>query len=216
MAKGLAQDHGRAGKCPVHVTVGIGSAKEHVAGDAVVEERSAGGKRRVGIGDSRQRLAVHLDEIAGVGGLGRAVGAEPNHRLADEADALGSEGRPLGGPEPRTFQSRRERLHPLRQILPGERRGDSRRPPRSLDVDAPHPRVRMDAPHEGRVEQLGQPEIVEVGAASCEQARVLDALDAPARQARGDAQMRTPRGLRPWRREAARRRPGARAAPRPN
>ena len=191
MAKGLAQDHGRAGKCPVHVTVGIGSAKEHVAGDAVVEERSTGGKRRVGIGNSGQRLAVHLDEIAGVGGLGRAVGAEPNHRLPDEAHALGSESPPLGGPEARAFQSRREGLHPLRQILPGERRGDSRRATRALHVHPANLRVSMDAPHEGRVEQPGQPKIVEIGATPGEQARVLDALDAPARQPRGDAQRGT-------------------------
>jgi len=48
--------------------------------------------------------------------------------------------------------------------------------------------MRVHAPYESRVEQSRHSEIVEVGAAPGQQARILDALDAPARQPRGDAQ----------------------------
>ena len=89
-------------------------------------------------------------------------------------------------------KARRERSDRLRQILPRQHGGDAGRAPRARHVHAAHVSVRVHAPHEGGVEQPGHPEIVEVGAAPGQQARVLDALDAPARQPRGDAQTRAP------------------------
>ena len=106
MTERLAQDHGRAGERAVHVTMGAAAAEQHVARDAIVKERSALDERSVGIGQSRQGLVVHLDEIAGVGGLGRALGAQRGDGFADEARALRSEGRPLRGPEAPAFESR--------------------------------------------------------------------------------------------------------------
>jgi hypothetical protein len=57
----------------------------------------------------------------------------------------------------------------------------------------------MDAPHERRMEQSRQTKVVEIGAVPREQMRVLDALDAPARQTRGDTQMAVRESFRAWR-----------------
>ena len=63
-----------------------------------------------------------------------------------------------------------ERVH-------GEHAVDAGHRPRLLDVDAHDARMRLLAAAERDVQHAGQRLVVDVGAASGEQARVLDALD---------------------------------------
>ena len=213
VAERLTEHEVRAGEGSVHVSVGMVAVKEQVAGNILVEERSIRRDGGVHAREGGQGLVVDVDELTGIGGLGRALRAQGGHGLSHEADALGGEGGPHRRPEALALEARRERGDPRRHVLPRQRGDHSGRASRALDIHAPHSCVRVGTAHERGVEESGEAQVVEIGALPREETRVLHALDAPARQTRREAQMAVRGRVRTWRREAGPRPPAARAVP---
>lgn len=181
-----------------------------------MDERRVRREGRPRIDHRGQRLAIHRHELGRVHGLARPFRADRRDRLADEAKPILREGRTASRPEASAFQSRGERAHPFGQIMRGENGGHAGRPSRETHLGVAEHGMRMGAAREGRVKQSGNLEVVEVRAPPGQEARILDALDARAGEARSRAQRRTVAELRAWRPGEGRRRPGARAAPSPS
>jgi hypothetical protein len=215
VAERLPDDHGGGGEGRVHVALASPPLEEDVGVQLGMETRGSRRQRAHDIGHRGQRLTLHRHELGGIGGgVGRA-GGHRGHRLAHEARARDDERGPAGRHEARRVEPRLERGHVVGQVRAGEEHRHPGRASRRLRVDPDEPRVRVGAPDEGGVKEPGEREVVEIAPLAGQQPRILEPLHVGAQVARrGRSQGRLP--VMEPRREAAPRRPAARAAPRPS
>ncbi len=145
--------------------------------------RRIGRARGVHGGDDGERDVRDLDDLGGVNrdiGVGRR---ERRDRLADEARMLGREGGPVGREEAVALQTGREGRDHRRERAPVEDGDHAGTLPRRARLHRGHARVSVGAPHEGDVQASLGTDVVEVRAATGEEARILHSLDDGARVA---------------------------------
>ena len=129
--------------------------------------------------DGGQRLVVDLDQLGGVERLGLGLGHDQRHRLAGEADlAVGEqrlrrEGEGLAGLDV-GLGIGPQRLQPVgRHVGRRQHRQHARRAPGGVDVDGADPGMGMRRAQDDGVGQALEPQVVEIGAAAGDEARIL-------------------------------------------
>ncbi len=159
---------------------------DDVLGDEIVGTIETRARRtrcetRDRIGDGGKRIGVDLDQAQRIFRDRAAFGDHNANRLAHVSELVARE-RIRIDLEPDRGRRHRERNAVARQmrteIVIGEHRADSCERSRRGDVHALQPRMRMRAAEERRVQELGQPDVVDEPAASAQQRLILDALDA--------------------------------------
>ena len=148
-----------------------------------VQQGRLAGHRRFGIDHDRQRLVVDRD---GVGRVPREVAVAGHHdryRLADEAD---DPDRHRAALRSRERQQGRQRTDHPRHLRTGEHLLDAVERFRRARIDGQDAPVRDVAALEREVQHSGELDVVDVGPAALDQARVLAPLDALADELRQD------------------------------
>ncbi len=96
-ADARAHPHRRVAQRLVHVAHPLPPLRHHVAADLLVEDRRAGGQRRLHVHHRGQRLVLHADEVERVPGAVDVLRDHHRHRLAHETHALAASGMILHG-----------------------------------------------------------------------------------------------------------------------
>ena len=158
--------------------LGIAVDQPSVARQVRADRRMQDGRRRIeralGIDDHRQRIVVDPDEIGGVLGDVAILGDHDGDRLADEPHPI----RRGAVVVDRRRHADREGLGVPRDVRAGDRANDAVERQRRRQVVAADRRVGQRRAHDCRVARVGDRRvIVDVGPATGEEPRVLDALD---------------------------------------
>ena len=133
------------------------------------------GHRLLGVDHRRQHLVIDDD---GVGRVARGVaiaGDDHRHRLADVAHGIDRDRAMVGRWKRRADRHRTDELGNLRA---GEHRLDTRHALGGADVDRANPAVGDVAPREGRMQHADDLQVVDIGAQTLNQTRILAPLDA--------------------------------------
>jgi hypothetical protein len=171
---------------------GLGEGRAHVTeldlvgGDDVGRQLAAdrrGILRRPHVGDERQCLVIHRDQRGGVLGDVAVVRQHHRHRLADVAGLARRERKGPGLVERHAGVGVAHHAaldHRRREIVEGEHRVHAGHRQRGGLVHAFDQRMRMRAPHEGRLRHAGEGDVVDEAPPSAQQRLVLQAGDAGA------------------------------------
>ena len=165
----------------VHLAVGrhAGPARDQrygqVVGERLVDHDRLAGHRQLGIDHHRQRIVVDDDRVGRVTGDIAIGGHHHRHRLAGVTHDVDGHGAVIGRGEGRADRHRREQLGDLRA---GEDRLDTLHRLGGAGVDRRDAAVGDVAALEGQVLHAGDLQVVDVGASTLDEARILAALDA--------------------------------------
>ena len=175
-------DHDLAAVGPLALRGGPPEGADPV-GAHLGEQHGVAAERRVGVGHRRERVVVDRHQLGRVLPLGRGLGHDHGHRLADEAHPVAGQvvAGHLGLDHPRH--------RPEVDVGPGDHGHHAGHGPGVGDVDALDQRVGGRGPDEGGVDGAGQALVVEVGhvaAALGQQPRVLGPQDPVAEDAHGE------------------------------
>ena len=181
----LAEDVRGPGERSVHVAGLELDVREVVVAEVLVQHRRVRCQCRLRIEHHRQRLVLDVDQLGRV--LGEVAGGRDHgrDRLADVAHAVDRQHAPDAGLRLRPRGDRRRERRQVEQILAGDDERDALHGTRPRGVDRDDAGVRVRAAQEGDVEGSRRLDVVEVGRAAGEEARVLDAHDAGADVAAG-------------------------------
>ena len=141
------------------------------------------GHRELGIDDSGQRLDVDDDGVRGVARRIAVARHDDGHRLARVSDDVGRDGAMRRRGKGRAD---RHRLEQLRDLRAGEHRLDAVHRLGGAGIDRADAAVRDVAALERQVLHAGDLEVVDIGGAPLDQARILAALHALADELRQD------------------------------
>ena len=154
-----------------------GELGEQIVGSVPVDRRRAGAERRAAVGDHRERLIRDIDQRGGVLGRVARPGDNHRHRLADMDDLAGGEDRAVaalavGGARQADDEARLREMGA--EIVERPDRADPRRRRRRALVDAGNRGMRQRAPHERRVQNSRQMDVVDEARLPPQQRRILD------------------------------------------
>ena len=181
----LAEDVRGARERPVDVARLELDVREVVVAQLVVQQLRPRRECLLRVEHRRQRVILDVDQLGRVLGDGARRRDDGGDRLAHETHAVEREhvaGAGLG------LRSRRDRCREGRQVaqvLAADDQGDPVEGARPRDVDRDDPSVGVGAAAEGDVQRARRLDVVEVDAAACQEARVLDSHDAGADVAAG-------------------------------
>ena len=177
VVEALREDAVSLGERLVDVAALVLDVREVVRLGAVVQERRVGSERLLGVGDGRQGLVLDLDQARGV--LRDVAGRrdDAGNRLADEANLLGRQHRPVVGHDLLSRQAGGDRRD-VRYVFRGQHERDSLVGAGRRRVDLRHLRVGVRAAQEGRVQHPRQVDVVHVLATAAQVPGVLEPGDA--------------------------------------
>ena len=157
------------------------SAIARLFGNVGMNDRRLPGHRELEIDDGRQRVVGHDDGVGGVASDVAIAGDDDGNRLAAVADRVDGDRAMLRRRERRADRHRRQEFGDLRA---GEDGFDALHRLRGAGVDRADASVRDVAALERQVLHADERDIVDIGAAALNEARILAALDALADELR--------------------------------
>ena len=173
----------------VHLAVGrhAGPARHQrdreVVRERLVDDDRLARHRQLGIDDHGQRIVVDDDRVGRVAGDVAIGGHHHRHRLAGVTHHVDRHGAVIGRGERRADRHRREQRRDLRA---GEHRFDALHRLGGAGVDGRDAAMGDVAALERQMTHAGDLDVVDVGAAALDEARILAALDALADELRQD------------------------------
>ena len=167
----------RAGEGIRDVAIRDGGVRHQIVRAVLPRPRRAGRDRRRRIDHSRQRLVVDFDQPRRVLGDAPAVRHHDADRLADVADFPVRKPRRVHvEPDRSGRHGQRDAIagHQRAQVRIGQHRVDAGQAARRRHVNPHEQGMRHRAPHEGRMERSGNPDVVHKGGGAAQQPAVLD------------------------------------------
>ena len=185
LAEPRGDDAMRRGEAARGIAGGKALVRDQVGVERVVHQRGAGCEGGSGIDDRRQRLIGHSDLFRRVLGLVACSGDDTGDQVAIEADLVDGHGFDRDGFQPVDRRRHAQRIGPLREIGTGGDQFDARHHAGGVGVDTQDACMRVGGADETRDQGARKHQVVEIAAASGQEALVLPPPRAVADHAHG-------------------------------